>query len=273
MVVVGRPPFGVTVFVNRNDCSAVLVGPRCVRFAENDRADVWTVPPVEVFRNDFEAVIFSVDNGIRNVVWTAFLTSSGDFKSGLRKILVLAVNDLRHNGILSSNFFFSSANIRSFDMLRPNAIGLALALRWSGFDSRPTGLTELTRVVICDLRCNREWFVIFFSSFSDAVLLLYVSRLLADFERIVSGNRDFRVNVPESIGIAGGGCNGGGGRLSVTSNSVFWYSENIRSVLLDFDEWRFGGVGGVGGVGGKNVWIVFGNAPNKSNGRVMFVIG
>lgn len=135
-------------------------------------------------------------------------------------MLVLADSDLRHGGKFFSAFFFSSAKVRSFEMLRPKAIGLALDLRASAL--RPNGLTELTRCVIW--RVIRELLVKFFSSFSEVI---DVVKLPIDFERIEHGKRLLRSVIVPVFMI---------GFSSLLPREPVWICEMIFSVLLSFDE-------------------------------------
>lgn len=167
-------------------------------------------------------------------------------------MFVLAVHDLRHNGNCSSIFFFSSANIRSLEILRPNAIGLALDLRFSIF--RLTGLNELTRCIYW--RAMREWFAKFFSSFRE---LNEVVRLPADRERLDVGTRLLRnVMVPLSIAVF------------ATSPLLPITFEKTFNVEFCFDEMRLGGSGALIGM---NDCVCLGNGANKSIGLVTFVMG
>lgn len=173
-------------------------------------------------------------------------------------MLVLAVNDLRHNGNRCSSFFFSSANVRSFEILRPNAMGLALAFRVSVRDTCGIGLTELTRQNW--RRVDRKSLATFFSSFSENV----DTTLPVDRDRFaLPSKRLFRsVMVPVLIAPPDD--------FFEFCLAIVWMSLNICKVVFRFDDRRFGGAGGLTGT---NVCTDFGNGPNRSMGRDMFVMG
>lgn len=169
-----------------------------------------------------------------------------------------AVQARRHNGKISSCFFFSSAKVRSFEMLRPNAIGLTFVLRFSTF--RPTGLNELTRIAGC--RPMRELFAKFFSSLSD---VNDVVKLLAERLRTDAGTRS-RLRTVIVSGLPDD-------FLSKLSPFTCRTHDNSFNVELSLDEMRNGGFGGLGELTGTNVCAAFGNGANKSIGFVTFVIG
>lgn len=211
--------------------------------------------PDGILRVDVVVVRRSLVCGLWYVQRTASRTSLGDCTKGSRKIFVLAVQARLHNGKRSSCFFFSSANVRSLEMLRPNAIGLEFDSRFSIV--RPIGLREPTRTNAG--RPMRELFAWFFSSLSE---MNDVVALLAERLRIEAGNLLRLRTVIVS----------GSSFFSDTSAWPLSWRISVYSlrVELSFDEIRWGGFGGLTGT---NVCVCFGNGANKSIGLVTFVIG
>lgn len=165
--------------------------------------------------------------------------------------------------------------MRSFDILRPNAMGLELDLRFSIFP--PIGLSELPRDNCCLRAMRSVELARFFSSFGDAAYDLLVM-LLAERLRIDDGAR-LRLRMVIVFGLEPDfDCS------DDTVAAVVAYPFTVRepseyslSVELCFDEIRRGGFGGpaddVDGDGGTNDCVCFGNGANKSIGFDTFVIG
>lgn len=195
-------------------------------------------------------------------------------------MFVLAVHARRHNGKRSSCRFFSSAKVRSFDILRPNAIGLELDLRFSTL--RPIGLSELPRANCCLRAMRSDELARFFSSFGEAAYDLVVM-LLAERLRIDDGAR-LRLRMVIVFGLELKLFDRSDGAVAVVVVVLVAYpfvgrdvSEYSLSAELCLDEMRRGGFGGLADVDvdddGTNDWVCFGNGANKSMGFDTFVIG
>lgn len=117
-------------------------------------------------------------------VRTAFFTSSADLSAGSLSMFVLAVKLFLVKGSDCSSLFLSSANIRSFEILRPKATGLGLDfLRSVVRVISLAGLTERTRT-----NCFREMRVLpvgLFSSFTTVDRRLDDLTAPVDFERTI----------------------------------------------------------------------------------------